>query len=76
MTYRLVRDAVQAEPVEPLTLKGKSQPVPAYKLISVYGEDGNVRRHEMPVVGREEELATLEEAWEEVTRSSRRASSR
>ena len=67
VTYRLVRDAVEAEPVEPLTLKGKSQPVPAYKLISVYGEDGNVRRHEMPVVGREKELATLEQAWEEVT---------
>jgi len=67
VTYRLVRDAVQAEAVEPLTLKGKSQPVPAYKLISVYGEDGNVRRHEMPVVGREAELATLEQAWEEVT---------
>ena len=67
VTYRLVRDAVQAEPVEPLTLKGKSQPVPAYKLIAVYGEDGNVRRHEMPVVGREQELAALEQAWEEVT---------
>jgi len=67
VTYRLVRDAVQAEPVEPLTLKGKSQPVPAYKLIAVYGEDGNVRRHEMPVVGREQELAALETAWEEVT---------
>jgi class 3 adenylate cyclase/tetratricopeptide (TPR) repeat protein len=67
VTYRLVRDAVQAEPVEPLTLKGKSEPVPAYKLISVYGEDGNVRRHDTPVVGREEELAALEAAWDEVT---------
>ena len=28
-TYRLVRDAVTVEPVEPLTLKGKSEPVPA-----------------------------------------------
>jgi class 3 adenylate cyclase/tetratricopeptide (TPR) repeat protein len=72
VTYRLVRDAVQAEPVEPLTLKGKSEPVPAYKLISVYGEDGNVRRHDTPVVGREEELAALEEAWQEVN-SERRA---
>ena len=72
VTYRLVRDAVQAEPVEPLTLKGKSEPVPAYKLISVYGEDGNVRRHDTPVVGREEELAALEAAWQEVN-SERRA---
>ena len=71
VTYRLVRDAVQAEPVEPLTLKGKSEPVPAYKLISVYGDDGNVRRHDTPVVGREEELAALEAAWDEVTTERR-----
>ena len=30
VTYRLVRDAVEAEPVEPLALKGKSQLVAAY----------------------------------------------
>src|SRR5215216_3023408 len=29
LTHRLVRDAVESEPVEPLTLKGKSEPVPA-----------------------------------------------
>jgi len=29
LTYRLVRDCVEAEPVEPLALKGKSEPVPA-----------------------------------------------
>jgi len=67
VTYRLVRDAVKAEPVEPLTLKGKSEPVPAYKLISVHGDDGNVRRHDAPAVGREKELTALEEAWQEVT---------
>ena len=37
VTYRLVRDAVEAETVEPLTLKGKSQPVPAYRIISAAG---------------------------------------
>ena len=29
VTWRLVRDAVRSEPVEPLTLKGKAEPVPA-----------------------------------------------
>ncbi len=28
LTYRLVRDSVEVEEVEPLTLKGKSEPVP------------------------------------------------
>src|SRR5712692_3117956 len=34
-THALVHDAVVTEPVEPLTLKGKSEPVPAYRLVSV-----------------------------------------
>lgn len=33
ITYRLVRDAVEVEAVEPLELKGKAQRVPAYKLV-------------------------------------------
>jgi class 3 adenylate cyclase len=32
-TFRLVRDAVEVEPVEPLSLKGKAEPVPAYRLL-------------------------------------------
>jgi class 3 adenylate cyclase/tetratricopeptide (TPR) repeat protein len=63
-TYRLVRDAVDVEAVEPLTLKGKSQPVPAFRLVRAHGQDGNVRRHRAPVVGREVELAALLSAWE------------
>lgn len=65
MTYRLVRDAVEAEPVEPLTLKGKSQPVPAYRLIAVHGNDGNARRVDTPIVGRDEELAALSRIYRE-----------
>ena len=33
LTYRLVRDYVDVEPVEPLELKGKAEPVPAYRLV-------------------------------------------
>src|SRR5205823_8691100 len=35
LTHALVRDAVEAVPVEPLTLKGKSDPVPAYRLLGL-----------------------------------------
>ncbi len=59
-TYRLVRDAVEVEQVEPLELKGKSERVPAYRLIRVSGSDGVARRHDRPLVGRERELALLE----------------
>ena len=71
VTYRLVRDAVEVEPVEPLALKGKSQPVAAYRLISAHGQDGNVRRQDTPVVGRDDELAVLQRAWETVVTDRR-----
>ena len=34
-TYRLVHDAVTAEQVEPLELRGKTEPVPAWRLVEV-----------------------------------------
>ena len=42
LTYRLVRDSVEVEEVEPLTLKGKAEPVPAYQLVRVQGGAGDV----------------------------------
>lgn len=72
-TWRLVRDAVEVETVEPLSLKGKSEKVAAYRLVSAAGLDGNVRRVDTPLAGRDEELAALERAWQEAcsTRSVR-----
>lgn len=62
-TYRLVRDAVQAEQAGPLDLKGKSQPVQAWRLISVTAEaPGVARRLASPIVGREAELSLLHRA--------------
>ena len=63
-TLALVREAVVAEPVEPLTLKGKSDPVPAYRLVSVL--DAPERSHASRFVGRERELRSLAGAWERV----------
>ena len=58
-TYHLVRHAVEVEPVEPLELKGKAERVPAYRLVSVRAAESVERRHDRPIVGRDEELATL-----------------
>jgi predicted ATPase/class 3 adenylate cyclase len=67
LTYRLVRDSVDVEEVEPLALKGKSEPVPAYRLVGVReATDTDVRRG-APLVGRREELRLLEEALEHAT---------
>jgi predicted ATPase/class 3 adenylate cyclase len=73
LTYRLVRDNVEVVEVEPLTLKGKAEPVPAYQLVRVK-ESGDVElRRGAPLIGRAEELATLESVFDEVvtTRSAR-----
>ncbi|HET6380906.1 MAG TPA: adenylate/guanylate cyclase domain-containing protein [candidate division Zixibacteria bacterium] len=60
LTYRLVRGAVEAEPVEPLELKGKSEPVPAYRLLAVSdATEGFERRQDGPMVGRDAEMAAL-----------------
>ncbi len=65
-TWKLVRDAVQVEPVEPLELKGKSERIPAWRLVSADGLDGYVRRHDAPLVGRDAELAAIDRALAEV----------
>jgi class 3 adenylate cyclase len=61
-TYALVHEAVDAEPVEPLALKGKAEPVPAYRLVSVL--DAPERSHASRFVGRADELAQIVAAWE------------
>jgi class 3 adenylate cyclase/tetratricopeptide (TPR) repeat protein len=68
-TLRLVRDAVKAEAVEPLTLKGKAQPVRAYALMDVAsGAAGVARRLDAPMVGRKDELEALHGALARATR--------
>ena len=62
-TEALVRGAVRAESVEPLELKGKSEPVPAYRLLEILTDvPAFTRPIEAPFVGREQELQTLEQA--------------
>jgi tetratricopeptide (TPR) repeat protein len=67
-TYRLVRDAVQVEPVEPVAAKGKAQPVPAYRLVGVSGRPrGRGAGVGSLFFGREPELDELLRAWHAVS---------
>ena len=64
-TYRLAREALRAEPVEPLAVKGKRAPVAAWRLVDVLvGELAFARRFEGPFVGRRPEFAQLVAAFE------------
>ncbi len=48
----------------PSTLKGKADPVPAYRLLAVH--EAPERRHDTPFVGRERDLATIRDVWRRV----------
>jgi class 3 adenylate cyclase/tetratricopeptide (TPR) repeat protein len=62
-TWRLVRDAATVEPVAPLALKGKGQPVAAFRLLGVRPDTlGHARHLEAPMVGRSVELGLLDRA--------------
>jgi class 3 adenylate cyclase len=66
-TLALVRDAVTVEDVEPLALKGKREPVPAFRLVSVDATaDAFSRRLDAPLVGRVREQQRLRADFEGV----------
>ena len=68
-THRLVRDAITAEELPPLELKGKSEPVAAFRLVDVAPDaPGLLRRFESPIVGRSS-------SWQSSSNPSTRRSS-
>jgi class 3 adenylate cyclase/tetratricopeptide (TPR) repeat protein len=67
-TYRLARGSVDVEPVEPLTLKGKSKRLPAFRLIRVTDSLGErPQRMDSPMIGRRRELGALRTAYDRVS---------
>ncbi len=60
VTERLIRHAVELEPVTPIDAKGKSAVVEAWRVLSlVEGAEPFARRWDTPLVGRRSELAVL-----------------
>jgi class 3 adenylate cyclase/tetratricopeptide (TPR) repeat protein len=68
-TLKLVREAIEVEPVESLALKGKAEPVPAHRLVSLLAMPE--RSHAARFVGREQELALVQASWERARSESR-----
>jgi class 3 adenylate cyclase/tetratricopeptide (TPR) repeat protein len=64
-TYRLVADAVKAEPVGPLTIKGVAEPQSVWRLHEVLPDrPGRIRRPAAPMVGRGREQELLQRLFE------------
>jgi class 3 adenylate cyclase len=73
ITHRLTRGAIEYVELEPLALKGKSEPVPAWEAARVLipGPATRGARTEAPLIGREDESALLMSMFERVGRESR-----
>jgi class 3 adenylate cyclase/tetratricopeptide (TPR) repeat protein len=71
-TYRASQEAISYERLEPLTLKGKEEPVPAWEATGVLAEPRRgTTRAETPLIGREEEAGLLTSLVERVEREGR-----
>jgi class 3 adenylate cyclase len=68
-TLALVRGAAEVAAVEPFELKGKTEPVAAYRLLRV--TEAPERSHGSRFVGRARELAKLRESWARANGESR-----
>jgi class 3 adenylate cyclase/tetratricopeptide (TPR) repeat protein len=73
-TVRATSDAVEYRRLEPLELKGKAEPVPAWEavgLIAAQAVRRSAPRRESPLVGRDDELGVLDSLYRRVTREER-----
>jgi class 3 adenylate cyclase/tetratricopeptide (TPR) repeat protein len=68
-TLELARAIAEVEPVEPLQLKGKSEPVPAFRLLGIRSRDEPAPSGDAPLVGRTGELESLDRALDGAART-------
>jgi class 3 adenylate cyclase/predicted ATPase len=73
VTYRLTCEAIEYEELEPLDLKGKSEPVPAWEAVRVVvgGRGARAFRAATPLIGREEESELLLSLYQRLVREQR-----
>jgi class 3 adenylate cyclase len=65
-TYRATRDAIEYEPVEPVTAKGKAAPIQAWRAVAAPSAAGARDLSSSPFVGRDREVGLLDATWERV----------
>ena len=65
-TYRATRSLVEYEPVEPLVVKGKRDPVPAWLAIRPRTEPGERELSSVPMLGRGHEIDALRRIFDGV----------
>src|SRR4029077_2364871 len=67
-TYRATRDAIEYEPVEAVTAKGKAEPIALWRALAAASATGERHLSTTPFVGRSREVSLLDATWERVER--------
>jgi class 3 adenylate cyclase len=70
-TYRATRAAIEYEPVEPVTAKGKAEPIAVWRAVAASSATGERHLSSTPFVGRSREVGLLDTTWERVVRERR-----
>src|SRR4029079_9329459 len=70
-TYRATRSAIEYEPVEAVTAKGKTGPIHAWRAVAEASAAGERDLSSTPFVGRGREVDLLDATWERVEREHR-----
>src|SRR6478752_1623789 len=65
---RLVRDLVELEPLEPLELRGWSEPIAVSRVVGALEAGRPMRSLQAPLIGRQSELDLLENTFERTVR--------
>ena len=65
-TYRATHSAISYEPLEPVTAKGKAEPIAAWRALSPASPTGERHLSSTPFVGRDREVDSLVATWERV----------
>ena len=71
ITHRLTRSSIEYVELEPLRLKGKSEPVAAWEAVRIAVAGTSLTRASTPLIGREEESEQLSSLFDKVVREER-----
>jgi class 3 adenylate cyclase len=67
-TYRATRSAIEYEPVDAVTAKGKAEPLAVWRAVAAASPTGERHLSSTPFVGRSREVGLLDATWERVER--------
>ena len=65
-THRATRSAIEYEPLEAVTAKGKTTPIAAWRAVAPASATGERHLSSTPFIGRDREIGLLDATWERV----------